>query len=123
MRWESVKYVEMSTTRPSRCGWRAARMCSTVLNVRFTRSLRAAPIAVAKLSVTASKQLILSIAAQIVHGERESATCGIVRLKHRNQNKIDSRSRNISAAVLSQAALFSLIDCKAEEEMLRETKR
>src|SRR6266478_3151414 len=62
-------------------------MCSTVLNVRFTRSLRAAPIAAAKLSVTASKQLVLSIAAQIVPGKLESATCGIVRLKQRNQNR------------------------------------
>jgi hypothetical protein len=80
-------------------------MCSTVLNVRFTRSLRTAPIAVARLSVTASKRLIRSIAAQIVRGKRESATCGIIPLKHRNRNKIDSRSRNLSAAILSQAAL------------------
>jgi hypothetical protein len=70
-------------------------MCSTVLNVRFTRSLRAAPIAAAKLSVTASKRLVPSIAAQIVPGKRESATCGIVRLNQRNQNRINSRSRNL----------------------------
>jgi hypothetical protein len=43
-------------------------MCSTVLNVQFTRSLRLAPIAAAKSSVTVSKQLALSIAAQIVPG-------------------------------------------------------
>jgi hypothetical protein len=78
-------------------------MCSTVLNVQFTRSLRLAPIADAKSSVTALKRLALSIAAQIAPGKRESATCGIIRLKHRNQNKIDSRNRNLSAAVLSQS--------------------
>src|SRR6266478_5982406 len=60
-------------------------MCSTVLNVRFTRSPRAAPIAAAKLSVTASKRLVLSIAAQIVPGKRGSETCGIVRLNQPHQ--------------------------------------
>src|SRR5439155_4513763 len=73
-------------------------MYSSVLNVRFTRSLRAAPIAAAKLSVTASKRLVPSTAAQIVPGKRASETCGIVRLNQRNQNRIKQPHQQPSAA-------------------------
>src|SRR5437879_9182522 len=91
-------------------------MYSTVLNVRFTRSLRAAPIAAAKLSVTASKRLVPSTAAQIVPGKRGSETCGIVRLNQRNQNRIKQPHQQPFAALSFPKPVFRHRNCLQSPE-------